>query len=391
MRRARVIGAGISGLAAAWCLREAGFAVEVVEAASCPGGLIETLHTPHGLVERAANAFVWTDVTARWFAQLDLTPLPPLESAARRFIFRDGRPRRWPLTRLETAGLLARLSWAGLTRQLRPREDETVARFVRRVAGPAAARWFAGPAMQGVYAVAADRLSARVVFGRRPRSTSGSVAPAGGMGEFIERLYERLVERDVAFQFDAEADYLAGPTPTVVATGPGAAAPLVRPHAPSLADALERIGTTGLETVTAFFEPRPDDLQGFGVLFPRGVGIDALGVLFNTSIFDNRGPFRSETWIYSLDDVGASAPADARVAADREVLTGRRDRIVAIYPTRRPGALPVYDRRVLDLSAHLDDLPPWLALSGNYLGQIGISTLLARAETTVAALVARSA
>src|SRR5690606_35693973 len=236
-----------------------------------------------------------------------------------------------------------------------------------------------------------DRLSARVVFGRRPRSTSGSVAPAGGMGEFIERLYERLVERDVAFQFDAEADYLAGPTPTVVATGPGAAAPLVRPHAPSLADALERIETTGLETVTAFFEPRPDDLQGFGVLFPRGVGIDALGVLFNTSIFDNRGPFRSETWIYSLDDVGASAPADARVAADREVLTGRRDRIVAIYPTRRPGALPVYDRRVLDLSAHLDDLPPWLALSGNYLGQIGISTLLARAETTVAALVARSA
>ena len=63
---------------------------------------------------------------------------------------------------------------------------------------------------------------------------------------------------------------------------------------------------TGLETVTTFFAPHPEDLHGFGVLFPRGAGIDALGVLFNTSIFANRGSLRSETWIYAIDDISAS-------------------------------------------------------------------------------------
>jgi hypothetical protein len=45
---------------------------------------------------------------------------------------------------------------------------------------------------------------------------------------------------------------------------------------------------------------------------------------------------------------------------------------------------------VLELEPLLGELPPWMALSGNYLGQIGVSTLLTRAETTVADLAARA-
>jgi len=59
-RRAHVVGAGLSGLAAAWCLAEAGFDVTVQDLADGPGGLIGTLRAPEGLVERAANAFVWS-------------------------------------------------------------------------------------------------------------------------------------------------------------------------------------------------------------------------------------------------------------------------------------------------------------------------------------------
>lgn len=388
MKAARVTGAGISGLAAAWCLNEAGFAVEVIEAADRPGGLIGTSRTPHGPVEHAANAFVWTDTTARWFERIDLQPARPLDTASRRFIYRNGHPRRWPLTRLETAGMLARLGWHYATRRLRPRAGESVSSFVTRVAGPAAARWFAAPAMQGVYAASADVLSAAAVFGHRRRRGLGSAAPSGGMGEFVQRLYDDLRARGVSFQFGATADYLGGPMPTVVCTNAPAAARLVRPHAPALADALDRVMMTGIETSTAFFEPRDGDLEGFGVLFPRGCGIEALGVLFNTSIFPNRGPLRSETWIYAIDERPAS-PASARIAADRQVLTGRDDRPVALHTTRRPAALPVYDAQIPALAPLLDELPPWLALSGNYLGEIGVSTLLARAERTVAALVGR--
>ena len=74
MMLARVVGAGLSGLTAAWRLTEAGFTVEVIEAAERPGGLIETIGTPHGRVEGGANAFVWSQSVATLFASLDITP-----------------------------------------------------------------------------------------------------------------------------------------------------------------------------------------------------------------------------------------------------------------------------------------------------------------------------
>jgi protoporphyrinogen oxidase len=200
------------------------------------------------------------------------------------------------------------------------------------------------------------------------------------MGEFIERLHSDLRERGVAFSFGATADFVGEQVPTVICTSARAAAPLVAPHAPGLGATLERVDMTGLETVTAFFEPRHDDLQGFGVLFPRGSGVDALGVLFNTCNIEGRGARRSETWIYATDATTTPTTPGDRVAADRHVLTGRRDAAIATHPTRWPAALPVYDARVLDIGPQLSELPPWLALSGLYLGQIGVSTLLARAE-----------
>lgn len=390
MKSARVVGAGLSGLAAAWCLRDAGFDVEVIEAAEEPGGLIGTMHTPHGPVERAANAFVWTETTAAWFARLDIAPSFPLDASRHRFIYRDGHPRRWPLRRGETFAMGARAGWTYLTRRMRPRPGETVAAFVTRVAGPAAVAWFVAPALQGIYGAPADRLSAEAVFGGWRRARGGSAAPPGGMGEFIDRLYQALCARGVSFSFGAPVDYIGGALPTVVATNARAAAALVAPHAPALGSALGRVRLSGLETVTAFFEPRPDDIAGFGVLFPRGCGIDALGVLFNTSIFPGRGTQRSETWIYSLADGASAAPAADRVSADREVLTGRRQVPLGLFATTRPDALPVYDAGIVAVQAHVAKLPPWLALSGNYLGQIGVSTLLARAETTVASLIARA-
>jgi hypothetical protein len=38
--------------------------------------------------------------------------------------------------------------------------------------------------------------------------------------------------------------------------------------------------------------------------------------------------------------------------------------------------LPVYDRTVLTVQERLADLPPWLALAGNYLGRLGVARLL---------------
>ena len=135
-----------------------------------------------------------------------------------------------------------------------------------------------------------------------------------------------------------------------------------------------------LVTVTAFFQPRHDDLQGFGVLFPRSSGIEALGALFNAEIFPGRSVLRSETWIYGDLSPGLLPGTDAdvvgRLTADRATLTGRSVGPIAFYVTPQIGALPVYDTAVLDAEAALEELPASVAIAGNYLGRLGVSSLL---------------
>ena len=105
------------------------------------------------------------------------------------------------------------------------------------------------------------------------------------MGQFIERLHDRLVERGVSFTFGEAVTAIDPRVPTVIATGAPAAARLIAPLAPELGAALARVEMLPLATVTAFYPPHPGDARGFGVLFPRASGFRALGVLFNSDIF----------------------------------------------------------------------------------------------------------
>ena len=380
MRPARVIGAGLSGLAAAWHLTERGFDVTLLEQAPRPGGLIDTLPTPHGPVETAANAFVWDDTVAQWFERLQLTAVRPRAASKRRYIFRDGRARRWPLGAVESAGVAVRLGAAVMTRSTPALNGESMKAWGDRVIGAAATRWLLEPAMQGIYASAPAALSAEAIFGGRRRGPRTLVAPQGGMGQFITRLREQLSDRGARFEFNTAVDAIDDSVPTVIATPADVAARLLAPHAPRLAALVGKIRIAPLNTVTMFFAPHPDDLRGFGVLFPRGTGIHALGVLFNTEIFDGRGTTRSETWITGDRDPGLAPCDDARLietlAADRRLMTGRDDAPLSTHVTCWARAIPVYDKAILAVSREIDTLPPWLAVAGNYLGRIGVAALL---------------
>jgi protoporphyrinogen oxidase len=164
-----------------------------------------------------------------------------------------------------------------------------------------------------------------------------------------------------------------------------------------VAAALRRIRMVSVVTVTAFYEPHPQDLRGFGILFPRSSGIEALGAVFNTEVFHGRGEHRSETWIFGGLDRSALPRRDedavAQVARDRQVLTGRHQAPIAAYTTCQMSALPVYDASVLDAARAAEALPPDLAIAGNFLGRLGVASLLdgaaEAAERIAAGLAAR--
>ena len=384
MTAVRVIGAGLSGLAAAWCLRDRGCDVEVVDAAPGPGGLIQTRSSRFGLIETAANAFVWTPVVRRWFETLDLTPCFPLPSSRARYIWRDNRARRWPLTFLETAALGWHLTGATVSGRRTPRADESVRTWSDRALGSAATRWLVGPALQGIYAAAPENLSAAIVIGGRRRGRRVLAAPAGGMGQFIERLHARLIDRGVAFSFGRTVASADPDVPTIIATNASSAARLVAPVAPALGEALAKVELLPLATVTAFFGNHPRDRHGFGMLFPRGTDIRALGVLFNADIFAGRSDVRSETWIYGGLEPGEDALAI--LMGDRNLCTGRSDDPLHVNVTIWPEAIPRYDATVTAVQHVLRKRPGNLALTGNYLGQIGVAGLLERAADAAAGL-----
>jgi len=374
MSEVRVIGAGLSGLATAWYLTEAGARVEVVDAAARPGGLIQTERAPHGLVESAARAFTASERVEALFKAVGVEPVATLPASRKRFIFRDGRPRRWPLSTGETVMTAARAASAWVRRDLRPRSDETVAVWGRRVAGPAATSWLLAPALQGIYATTLEELSAEAIFGSRRSGGGGRLfAPRGGMGELVDRLRDRLREKGVTFTLGARVDRIDAGALTVICTDAPAAARLLAPHAPALAAAVGRIRMVSLAAATAFFEPHASDWRGLGVLFPRSSGVTALGVLCNTDMFPDRGALRSETWIYGGASTGALAD---QLANDRARATGRTVAPVSLHITPHPDALPVYDTAIVRAQSALDSLPPTIAIAGNYLGRLGVSKLV---------------
>ena len=373
-----VVGAGLSGLSAAWYLANRGAAVRGVCADADPGGLIHTRRMDEGLVETAANSLVVTARARALCAAIGVELCEPQKDSKRRFVFRDLRPRRWPLTMTESLGGAASVAWALARRAAKPRDGETVSVWGHRVIGRAMTDRLIAPVLQGIYAAPADRLSARAVFGSRKGRKGGVGAPRSGMGEIIERLADRLKDKGVSIECGVRVAALTSGEPAVVCTAAPEAARLLAPHAPELARAVSAIELSSAISVTAFFEPRPDDLRGFGVLFPRGAGVDALGVLFNSDIFPGRSALRSETWI--LAGAGRQHETDEAILADhvlpdRQLLSGRTDRPVAAYVTRWAQAIPIYDDAVLAAGALVGTLPPWLSVAGNYLGRIGASSL----------------
>jgi protoporphyrinogen/coproporphyrinogen III oxidase len=376
-----IVGAGFSGLTLAYFLTKRGDQIEIYDKRESPGGLLHTRRESFGLVETAANGLLNSPLVETLFADVGVSLAERKKTRARRYIFR-GRPRRWPLTVGESLRLGVRLAWAWMTRNLRPQPEETIKGWGERVGGRGFAEFLLSPALQGIYAGDAGKMSADLIlarmFGPREKKSSlrGTVAPADGMGRIIENLTAWLKNHGVQFHWNAQPP--AGTT-LVVATSAWDAAEFLRDKDKAAAEVLAGVEVLPLVTVTMFYDSAPEKWRGFGCLFPQSEKFKALGVLFNTDIFEGRGA-RSETWI-----LGGALHRDVTQWSDEQILKAIGEDRARLFgsagaPTksviqRWPKALPHYTVAWRQSLSQLQP-KPGIFLTGNYLGAIGLSRIL---------------
>src|SRR5699024_1971384 len=165
---AGVIGAGISGLTAAYALQKRGIPATVYEKADEAGGVIRTVRKKNWLVEKGPNTLminserVWNLLGE---LRLEDAIIEAGSQAKRRFIARDHRPVALPTspgaflrTPLLSAGARLRLlkePFVGPSEA----DDESIAAFIRRRLGREPLDYGVNPFVSGVYAGDPKKLS----------------------------------------------------------------------------------------------------------------------------------------------------------------------------------------------------------------------------------------
>lgn len=392
MKKATVIGGGFAGLTTAYYLSRSGFSVEVHERAHSWGGLLKTHHTPFGMIETAANGILKTQALVELCQEVGISLMGAGKKSKRRFIYRNAA-KRWPLNGMETFQLLPSLFLLLVCKKhKKPKPGQRLSHWVEETLNAKALNYLVAPALQGVYADSPEYMSAHLIMDRffktpkkKTRKKLCTVAPEKGMGQLVDQLVSWLKKNQVALY---PGSHYTLPTtlshPHIVCTGVKATTQIIKQQCSTLSQKLSNVDRLSLVSTTVFFKPSPDDLEGFGCLFPECENFFHLGVLYNDCIFENRSQeYRSETWIGG----GATNPT-AIGCSDKEILDGiLRDRarvqkgseIQFSQITRWPEVLPRYGlelKEALDISF----MPQNLYLNGNYMGGIGLSRILERAH-----------
>lgn len=174
-RSVAVVGAGITGLVAAYELRRRGVNVTLYESSEHSGGAIRTTHADGFLAEHGPNSFVTSAPVEALLAELDLLDdvVEANPDANRRYVVRDGVLVPFPLsppamlgTRLFSFRAKLRVLLEPLVRRSADDSDESVASFVRRRLGHEVLDYAVDPFISGIFAGDVETLSMAHAFPR---------------------------------------------------------------------------------------------------------------------------------------------------------------------------------------------------------------------------------
>ena len=353
MARIVIVGAGITGLALAFHLRQTrpDFAVTLLEAEPRPGGKIWTERQDGFQVEIGPNGFLDTKPTTRQLCRdlgLENELMAASESSRKnRFLFLHERLQKLPGGPL---GLLTTplLSWRGkvalLAEPLRGRStvsgDESVADFFRRRLGKEAAAVFGDAIVTGIHGGDPELLSLKSAFPRvaeieathgsvirgfmriakqrrREAKAKGELPPKsgrmwsfrGGLRRLVEALRERVqplcgvnvrrIERRETGWFVRGDGHDQWPADAVVLACPAfRQAEMLADVDAALAAEIAAIPYNRIAVVAVGYRKAdvPKVPDGFGYIAPQSTRRDLLGVQWCSAIYPDRAPAGFVLW-----------------------------------------------------------------------------------------------
>jgi len=171
-----ILGAGISGLSAAYALCKQGHKVTLYEAGSSAGGVIRSTIKDGYLAEHGPNSIMLNDARIKALLDdLDLTDdiITADHSSAKRFILKNGKPCPMPyslgstlLNKVLTLPALLRVACEPFIRRSPNLADQSFAEYVRHRLGKKLLNYAAGPFVNGIYAGDPEKLHFRLAFPR---------------------------------------------------------------------------------------------------------------------------------------------------------------------------------------------------------------------------------
>jgi oxygen-dependent protoporphyrinogen oxidase len=341
-----IIGAGITGLTAAFRLQQQGLPVTLYEAGDRVGGVIQSVQRDGYLAEFGPNTILETSPRIASLIHdlgLDARRLYSDPRAGNRYIVRGRRPVPMPdspvrffTSPLFSASAKLRLLAEPFIRRSPPEIEESLAAFVLRRIGREFLDYAINPFVAGVYAGDPARLSVKEAFpklhaleqkygslikgqilGARERRRRAEVSKQNapklsfvdGLQELIEALARRLGDRVrlqapvIGLRQDAK-----GWTVILAPGGPDAARPhravllaapayrlaqldLAAPAGLGLGPLGEIVYPPVMSVVLGFRrEDVAHPLDGFGMLIPEVERFRILGTIFSSSLFPGRAP-----------------------------------------------------------------------------------------------------
>ncbi len=414
-----VVGAGVTGLTAAFRLRQLGVASVVYEAGTRVGGPVHTTARDGYLAEDGPNTLLETSPKLRQLiadAGLRDECVTSDPAADKRYIVRGGRLLAVPgsLAGWMTTPLFSFGAKLGVLAELvRPRGpagvEESVADFVRRRLGQEFLDYAINPFVGGVYAGDPERLSLKEAFpklnlvetryrslflgqilGARERRRSGETPkdsapklsfrhglgalPAGlarALGDAVRLAspVEALRRRDDGWEvtYSQEGRPNTARHSAVLLAAPAHRLGGIRLEAGPDAS-LSWLGDIHYAAVTVLVlgfrrEDVAHPLDGFGALIPEVERQAILGAIFNSSLFAGRAPAGHVTLTCYLGGSRspemALAAEEVQLAATREALgrlLGVRGEPTFVHRTVHRQAIPQYVRGFGEFRARMNRL-----------------------------------